>query len=184
IESDLGCRTTYNVLGLLHDAVRHGIEAADHAVAFHSYDHRVEKPQLRACREIDYRLKGYRPPRSIITRELTDANLCFHNFEWLASSARSLGLEQPRMTGGLVKLPILMDDWDLYRSGMDYARWEERLLKTIDGHAFAAVGLHDCYAPFWLPHYRGLLERLGTLGRLATMDEVAAEVTLANAAWS
>ena len=36
-----------------------------------------------------------------------------------------LAVEQPRMTGGLVKLPILMDDWDLYRSGMDYARWEE-----------------------------------------------------------
>src|SRR5207302_7844881 len=109
-------------------------------------------------------------------------NLCFHNFEWLASSRESLGLEQPRMTGRLVKLPILMDDWPLYSDGLKYERWEKMLLKKVEGRAFAAVGLHDCYAPFWLPHYRGLLERLQGLGRLATMNQVAAEVTLANAA--
>ena len=118
----------------------------------------------------------------MITRELTDANLCFHNFEWLASSGESLRLQEPRMTGGLVKLPILMDDWSLYSDRLEYERWEQLLLETVEGRAFAAVGLHDCYAPFWLPHYRGLLERLRAFGRLATMDEVAAEVTLANAA--
>ena len=40
---------------------------------------------------IDYRIKGYRPAQSRITAELTDANLAFHNFEWLASSRYSLG---------------------------------------------------------------------------------------------
>ena len=40
---------------------------------------------------VDYRIKGYRPAQSRLTAELTDDNLAFHNFEWLASSRYSLG---------------------------------------------------------------------------------------------
>ena len=46
--------------------------------------------QLPRCREVDYRIKGYRPPRSQITPELSDRNLLFHNFEWLASMMAEL----------------------------------------------------------------------------------------------
>ena len=77
---------------------------------------------------------------------------------------------------------LLWNEQPISRDGLKYERWEKMLLKKVEGRAFAAVGLHDCYAPFWLPHYRGLLERLQGLGRLATMNQVAAEVTLANAA--
>ena len=41
--------------------------------------------------------------------------------------------------------------------------------------------LHDCYAPAWLPHYPRLLSVLHDLGELKTLDQLAAEVTLASA---
>jgi hypothetical protein len=54
-------------------------------------------------------------------------------------------------------------------------------LEQLATHRVAAVCLHDCYAPLWLPRYRRFLERLGELGRLVTMDEVARDVVLAQA---
>jgi peptidoglycan/xylan/chitin deacetylase (PgdA/CDA1 family) len=209
VEAEAGCPATYNVLGLLFNDVRDQVEDGGHALAFHSYDHEVERAprlvdrlyrlfdrgsraapgvaapssrQLRKCRELDYRVKGYRPPQSRIGPELSDANLCFHNFEWLASGGPSLGFEQPRLVNGLVKIPILVDDFDLYRGRMPYERWEDLVIETLERHDVGTVCLHDCYAPFWSAGYPRLVERVQELGRLVTMDELAAEVTLANAA--
>jgi hypothetical protein len=208
IEDELGSRATYNVLGLLLEEVRDDIEPRGHCIAFHSYDHEVgrgrlanplyrlldrwrggrtavaregQPRQLNRCRELDYRIKGYRPPKSRITSELSDANLCFHNFEWLASSAPSLRCSAPRMENRLVKIPILVDDFDLYR-GVPYDEWEKRVIENLSQREFGSVCLHDCYAQFWLPHYRQLLARIRELGTLRTLDEVAADVTFAAAA--
>ena len=205
-EAEMNVRATYNVLGVLLGDVRSGIEAGGHAVAFHSYDHEVdgrrplrgrirgwaasrrrgappvdprEARQLTSCRRLDYRIKGYRPPRSIVSRELSDANLLFHNFEWLASS-RSLGADEPRLVNGIVRIPVVRDDFDLHRRRLTYRQWEDEAIRALEERDFGAICLHDCYGPLWLSHYRGLLERVNDLGRLVTMDELAAEVALAN----
>jgi hypothetical protein len=209
VEAEAGCAATYHVVGLLFDELRPRIEEGGHALAFHSFDHPVpnarhrlldrlharfdrrrtrasvdlrDSPQLWKCRSVDYRAKGYRPPQSRIGTDLTDAKLCFYNFEWLASNVRSLGFEEPRLENGLVKVPVLADDFELYRSRMPYREWEEWVVETLTGRDFASLCLHDCYAPFWSDGYPRLLERVQRLGRVVTVDALAAEVTLANAA--
>ena len=210
IESELGVRTTYNVVGRLVSELRADIEGAGHALAFHSYDHVAEPGpghlrrarywlaglrrgrrrrdgpypmQLARCRQVDYRLKGYRPPQSRIPPSLSDANLREFNFEWLASSARSLGCEAPAVENGIVKIPIHVDDFPLHRGALTYPEWERRLLELVEGRDFVAVALHDCYGPTWLPHYRELLEKLKGLARLETFDSVAARILLENGSW-
>jgi hypothetical protein len=182
IERAAGVRATYSVVGTLYAELQPQIAPDGHALAFHSYDHVVDGPgadeQLARCRGIDYRAKGYRPPRSRLTAECADENLLHHNFEWLASSRYSLGFAAPRMTRGLVRLPIAFDDFALYKEGMPYADWERDALAAIEANDYVAFGLHDCYAPHWLPHYRRLLDRVQALGAITTLDAVAASVTL------
>jgi hypothetical protein len=187
VEEALGVRATYAVVGTILPAIRESIEAGGHALAFHSYDHVLDGPgagtQLARCRRVDYRIKGYRPPRSILTSELSDENLSWHNVEWLASSAHSLGSDAVELRSGVARLPILLDDWELYSRGEPYDAWEARALATLAGRDFAALSLHDCYGPFWLPGYERLLERVLDLGRASTLDEVAAGEALARAEW-
>jgi peptidoglycan/xylan/chitin deacetylase (PgdA/CDA1 family) len=189
IERAHGQRATYAVVGCFLDEVRPRIEAGGHAVAFHSYDHGAEDPaagpegsQLRRCRRIDYRLKGYRAPRSIITPELADDSLAYYNFEWLASSVSSLATRVPVLAGGIVKIPVAFDDFPLHRRAMTYPEWEARVLRLVDEHDVVALGLHDCYADHWLPRYPGLLDQLARSGALTTLDQLAARVMLASSA--
>jgi hypothetical protein len=174
IERQSGVRATYNVVGQLLPGVREEIETEDHCLAFHSYNHRIAKDdkQLAPCRGVDYRLKGYRPPQSKITDELSEENLCFYNFEWLASSTYSLGIDTPEMRNGLVKIPIHFDDYDLYRDRLSWEVWEQRALEIIEKTDFVAFSLHDCYAPFWLTHYSSFIDKVRGLGTLKTMNEV------------
>jgi hypothetical protein len=181
VEEKAGVRATYCVVGALMDDVRSKLETHGHCLAFHSYDHVIEAPQLERCRAVDYRLKGYRPPRSVITQELTDENLCFHNFEWLASSATSLGSDAPELQNRIVKIPILTDDHSIFRGEETFEDWEERIVRHVRQRPFTAVSLHDCYAPLWLPAYEPFLEKLMTLGRLQTLDEISAHTLLAAA---
>jgi len=183
-ERDANVRATYNVVGVLLNEVRPRLEAGGHCIAFHSYDHRSDDldergaAQLQKCRQVDYRIKGYRVPRSRMTAELTDANLCMRNFEWLASSVTSLGIVRPVMQNRIVRIPILFDDFPLFQGRMKYADWERAALERIGNNHFVAFGLHDCYAPHWLPHYRDLLSRLSGLGTLRTVDAVAFDVIM------
>jgi hypothetical protein len=198
-EGELGVKATYHVVGSILAEVRDDIEAGGHCIGFHSFDHPVQKKdwfwnwrrklsgdgesqqQLPQCRNVDYRIKGYRPPQSAITSELSDQNLCFHNFEWFASSAASLGdLARPELKNRVVRLPILFDDYDLYLRKLDYAKWERMALRKIEENHFVAFSLHDCYAQFWLPHYRRFLGTLKSLGELRTFDEVAGQVLFSN----
>ncbi len=160
VEAEAGARATYFVVGSLLSEVRDAIEGDGHALGFHSFDHRSGRDQLQRCREVDYRIKGYRPPHSRITAELTDRNLLFHNFEWLASAPRSLGTDSPQMRAGLVRLPIALDDFPMYSSRLPYEDWEQLALQRIAESDFAAISLHDCYAPYWLPRYRRFLEQV------------------------
>lgn len=193
-ERHAGVHATYNVVGCLLADVRDRIDAGAHCLAFHSFDHPVAKPspselvpagidreQLRACRRVDYRLKGYRTPRSVLTAELSPDTLCYWNFEWLASSARSFGLAEPRWEERVAKLPVHLDDFPLYRGAVEYDAWETRVVETIAAQSVTVIGLHDCYAPFWLPQYARFLDRVRQLGTLRTLDEVAAELLFRNA---
>lgn len=134
--------------------------------------------QLAKCRQVDYRVKGYRAPQSKITPELSDENLCYHNFEWLASSARSLGMRLPKMENRIVKIPILFDDFKMYNNKMKYEDWEQKAIDRIKQNDFVAFCLHDCYAHYWLPYYKEFLDKIKGLGELKTLNEVANEVIL------
>jgi hypothetical protein len=183
VEAELGIRTTYCVVGSLLEEVREQIEADGHCIAFHSFDHRVGvEGQLERCRRVDYRIKGYRAPNSKPTEELTDRNLLRRNFEWLGIDKWAVGAKEPRMQAGIVRVPMLFDDWGMHAFGVSFEDWEHRAVGFVDRAEAIAIGLHDCYAPRWLDRYRGLLERVGELGELRTVDELAAEITLASAA--
>ncbi len=179
IETRAGVRATYNVVGCILSEVRDRIEGAGHALGFHSYDHDTGREQLAACRRVDYRIKGYRPPRSILTAELRAPHLCWHNFEWLASSVSSLGFGTPRLENRLVKIPILLDDFEMHRSGWSFEEWRRRAIEAIRKHDFIAFSLHDCYAAHWLPQYDALLDEIKAMARLRTLDELASDLFLA-----
>ena len=177
-----GVRATYSVLGTLWREKAPLIAAHDdHAVAFHSFDHRCEDlSQLARVRRVDLQVKGYRPPRSVITAEVTDYTLAYWNFEWLLSSARSLGCSEPRLENGIVKIPIQLDDWGLHTGEQTVAQWMQRLDALVAAHDFVAIGLHDCYARHWLDGYGELLEQLKGAGELWTCDQVVHRVRFEN----
>jgi hypothetical protein len=181
-EARASVRVTYNVVGQILPEVREQIEGGGHALAFHSYDHGPAHHQLQRCRELDYRLKGYRLPKSRLTAETTDERLAYHNFEWLAGSRRSVGADAPALRNRLVRLPVALDDYPLYTGVLSYEDWETQLLERVRREAYTAVGLHDCYADWWLERYPQLLERLGTAAELRTLNEVSADVILGAAA--
>jgi hypothetical protein len=180
VEAEAGVASTYAVVGCLLDEIRDQLSGAGHAIAFHSFDHRPEREdQLRRCREVDYRIKGYRPPKSVMTDELAVRNLLFHNFEWLASGRLSLGgAREPVLSSGIVRFPVHFDDYPLHTRDMSYRQWEEAVVKLATENELTVLGLHDCYTEHWLPRYPALLERLGDLGELRTLDDLAADLVL------
>jgi glycosyltransferase involved in cell wall biosynthesis len=190
VEKHMGVKSTYNLLGLLYPALHQRIRGDGHALAFHSYDHSIARDgydpsedQLSRCRELDYRLKGYRPPQSKIPSGLNPLNLTRHNFEWLASSCSSLGCQSPVMNNGLVWIPIHADDWPMYSHGISYPDWEREIFDLVAARDFVAIGLHDCYGRFWLPWYEQFLRRLQSMATITTMDAVAAGVTRGQSRW-
>jgi hypothetical protein len=191
IERAAGVRATYVVVGTLMRELRDRIEldngtwrstaAGGHALGFHSHDHTSKPQQIGPCRSVDYRIKGYRPPKSELTAELTDETLGRYNFEWLASSSTSLGFTVPRVSNRVAKLPIHFDDYPLQTGRMTYDPWRRRVAELAASSAFTAIGLHDCYAGHWLPRYSSILDDLGQHGVFRTLDEVADELFLASA---
>jgi peptidoglycan/xylan/chitin deacetylase (PgdA/CDA1 family) len=133
--------------------------------------HAMDQPAL--CRQVDRRIRGYRPPQSKITYEVNDFNLALRNYRWLASSPRSLGLRVPTVENRVVKIPIALDDFPIHTRQLTYAAWKRRVLTLAESAPFAAISLHDCYADQWLHDYPDFLAELATRGRLRTLDEVA-----------
>jgi hypothetical protein len=75
-------------------------------------------------------------------------------------------------------MPVTLDDFDLYTGHQTYDEWERGLLDHVGRSSYTAVGLHDCYAHLWLPRYPELLEKLKSLARLRTFDDVSADVVM------
>ncbi len=182
IEREFEVKLTYHVVACFLSEVKERIEDDGHCIAFHSYDHDLNADQLSKCRKVDCTVKGYRTPRNVVTAELNDENLKRHGFDWLASSASAFGFETPRLENGIAKIPILFDDFDLYKANIPYEEWEGNALRKINENDFVAIGLHDCYAEFWLPHYREFLAKTCPLAEFKTFDEVAADVIRAGRA--
>jgi len=113
-----------------------------------------------------------------MTRELSDRRLLWHNFDWLAVAGDRLGTRVPVLENRVSKIPVLGDDYPLYRRELSFDQWATGILRRVEERRFAAIGLHDCYAEWWLPHYRPFLASLARLGRLRTLDEVADQVHL------
>jgi len=181
IEKDFGVDATYDVLGTLLGRKRTEICASNprHSIAFHSFDHRIEDfNQLQQCRQVDLRVRGYRAPRSRITAELNDYELTFFNFEWLASSAFSLGFDSCKLENGLIKIPIDVDDYPLFTGAVGYDDWEHNLLQCAREKQFFAFGLHDCYAELWLNRYPQLLLKLKDIGDLVSADALCDRMLL------
>ena len=181
IERELCLDATYNVLGILLARKKEIIEASNpqHSIAFHSFNHHLDDlTQLRQCRDVDLRVRGYRPPRSNISAELTDYNLTFLNFEWLASSASSLGFDACKLENGLVKIPIDLDDYPLFTGAVDYEDWENDLLERAGTKKVFGFGLHDCYGGLWLENYPQLLNKLADIGDFVSADRVCDSVLL------
>jgi hypothetical protein len=86
------------------------------------------------------------------------------------------------MQDRLVRLPVTLDDFDLYTGRQTYDQWETGLLDQVERARYTAVGLHDCYAHLWLSRYAELLEKLKSLATLRTLDDVAADVVMEAAA--
>jgi len=180
IEKDFNIPVTYNVVGCMLNEVREQMSSNRYCIAFHSYDHNVEEKQLNKCRKADYRIKGYRTPQSKITSELTIDNLAFNNFEWLASSVNSLKITQPKLEKGIVNIPVLFDDYPMYKDKICYKDWENQAISAIEENDFVAFCLHDCYAEYWLPHYKNFLTKIRSMGKFKTFNQVADEEFLAN----
>ena len=208
-EDEAGLKATYNVVGCFFNEVRSEIESSGHCLAFHSYDHVIRKywgltkhywhlrrilasrngntpagkyhDQLYRCRLVDRRVRGFRLPQSRTSAEWTDRNLVYRNFEWCGTSSQQLGSAQPILENGLVKIPIGLDDFPLYKSGVSFREWEKRLTSAIEKSRFIAFGLHDCYADLWLPHYSEFLRKISKIGKFKTLDTVANETLFAHA---
>jgi peptidoglycan/xylan/chitin deacetylase (PgdA/CDA1 family) len=204
IEREADIRATYNMVGTLLDDLRAPIDEAGHCIGFHTFDHhqeswrdpvrriaarltagRVGSPsgvpmehQPGRCKAVDYRVKGYRPARSRLGPDVDHRLLVTHNYEWLASSALSLGFDRPRVEDGLVVIPIATDDFALH-NGQPYASWEAEIVERAASSDLFVLSLHDCYGPRWLAGYPRLLERLTADAEDVTLDEVAASEVLA-----
>ena len=142
IEKDTGVDATYNVLGSLLGRTRSAICASNprHSIAFHSFNHRIDElTQLQRCCEVDLRVRGYRPPRSRITPELNDYNLTLFNFEWLASSASSLGFNEFKLENDFIKIPIDLDDYPLFTGEVAYEDWERNSARKCARYAGSSL---------------------------------------------
>jgi hypothetical protein len=179
IEKQHGVLGTYNILGKLFYDKRSEVLTSDarHSLSFHSFDHNIaDETQLTSCREVDLQVRGYRPPQSVLTRELTDYRLSYLNFEWLACGSSNFGAASCFLQNGIVKIPISTDDYPLQTHVMDYGEWERRLTESARSSDFFAFGLHDCYAAHWIDSYPALLEKLGSCGTFVTADQMADRV--------
>ncbi|MCW5977812.1 MAG: hypothetical protein KIT09_07025 [Bryobacteraceae bacterium] len=175
LERQAGVRVTYSVLGALFTEKRPVIGSYGFdSFAFHSFNHRTEDlSQLERVRKVDLRVKGYRPPQSRMGPELGDYELTYHNFEWLLSSAGSLGNAQPSLENGIVKIPVHLDDFELHRGGVDFSRWRDSAFELLERHPVAAIGLHDCYGRKWIGGYEALLADLKKHHAFWTCDDIA-----------
>ncbi|MDM8542629.1 hypothetical protein QUF90_16260 [Desulfococcaceae bacterium HSG9] len=131
--------------------------------------------QFAECRNIDWRIKGYRHYQPEITSEVSDYDLCYYNFEWIAIDDKTPGAK-PALQNRTVKIPVSCDDSEMYKQSVSYETWEKTVIDRIEQSNFTAICLHGSYTNCWLPHYSKFLEKISSLGQLKTFNEVADQV--------
>lgn len=87
----------------------------------------------------------------------------------------------PALENRIAKIPLPFDDWALYRGKMTYGQWEQKAIQTIRDQEFTAIGLHDCYAQYWIENYEHFLRKISGLGTLKKIDTVANRLFLSHA---
>jgi SAM-dependent methyltransferase len=184
LEREFGVSCTYNVVGRLMgqqpDLVRL-IRDAGHEIAFHSFRHEPDwgpkrfLDNVRACRNADGDIKGYRSPRSQWNDDVL-TELWRLGFLWSAESDTS---PQPYFIHkGLVRLPIAIDDWGLHTGKLSEVDWLGRVQHHHAQRTCFGVGTHDCVfaqdPDRYLALYRRLLCWIRDQGiETATFGEVA-----------
>jgi hypothetical protein len=178
IEKTHNVAATYNILGALWQSkVPLIIAEGRHSLGFHSYNHQIEDlRQLPLCRRVNTQVRGYSPPRSRITAEITESNLRRWDFQWLSSSIRSLGFADIRLESGIVKIPVHLDEHPVYAGRLSYGAWKSRVASLLAEGGFVSLKLHDCYAGLWLDDYSDLLAEMSLVGEFWTCDRIAARM--------
>jgi peptidoglycan/xylan/chitin deacetylase (PgdA/CDA1 family) len=169
IQSDVGIRSTYNVVGeLALDApgMIAGIRAAGHEVASHSLRHRVltrlsggeihqdVSDVKRAFDSLATAIGGHRSPQSAWNRQVTAA-LCSHGFRWSAEDGpEPYPYPLANGPGGrLWRFPVRDDDWQYESNGLRpqamLARWQQVVDRELGAGGpacgrgrFVAIGFH------------------------------------------
>lgn len=131
--------------------------------------------QFAECRNIDWRIKGYRHYQPKITSGESDHDLCYYNFEWIAIDDETPGTN-PTLQNRVVKIPVFCDDSEMYKQNVSYETWEKTVIDRIRQSNFTAIGLHGSYANYWLPYYSNLIKKISFFGELKTFNEVADQV--------
>jgi len=151
IEKKYGVPVTYNIVGKLFQLQPDLIELIiknNQEVAFHSYNHpcppRPEgySREVDLCRTVSPLPCGYRSPRSMWNKSTLES-LWRNGFLWSAES--DLHSEPYFIHGGLVRLPIAIDDWPLHTGSLTVHEWVQQFSYLTKSRRYFAIGIHDCY---------------------------------------
>ena len=135
--------------------------------------------QFAACRNVGWRIKGYRHYQPSLNSEVGDKDLCYFNFEWIAIDEKTPGAK-PTLQNRVVKIPVFSDASEMYKHNVPYDIWETTVIDRIKQSNFSVIGLHGSYANYWLAQYSEFLEKISSLGKLKTLNEVADQVFLSH----
>jgi len=128
--------------------------------------------QFAECRNIDWRIKGYRHYQPEPIENINDKDLCYYNFEWIAIDDKTPDAG-PILQNRVVKIPVFCDIFEMHQSGISYETWEKAAVERIKQSNFTAIGLHGSYSSNWLPYYSDFVKTISSLGQLKTFNEVA-----------
>ena len=162
-EARLGFRATYNLVGTFAEQVGDlvkRIAAEHHEVASHGASHRevvdlepgslreeVEGAENRIGKFLGTRVRGFRSPRSRWSGPLLDL-LAERGYLWNAEVDSSpYPYQVPRGSrGGLVRVPVAVDDWDYVRKRASPRNvlnlWKSEVLSAERRGCWVAIGSH------------------------------------------
>jgi peptidoglycan/xylan/chitin deacetylase (PgdA/CDA1 family) len=154
-----GLRITFNVVAELcrtHPQRIRRLAGAGHEIACHGWRH--ERPRGLAAPALDEMLKnaalcfadlglrpaGFRSPRSDWSVPLLRA-LMAHGYRWNAE--RDPAAAPYHVVGGLVRIPVATDDWDLVADPAALPRlmlkWRQRVDHALARRRVVCIGLHE-----------------------------------------
>lgn len=154
LEKKYSIPVTYNVVGKLFDEQPDLIKrilVEGQEVAFHSFNHQTDwnekyfSNEIDLCRKTSQIPTGYRSPRSQINRNAVKT-IWEKGFLWNAEG--DFHKEPYFIYKGLVRLPIIGDDWPLYLGEVTTERWVQNFSSLLQTRTYIAFGLHDYIASF------------------------------------